>query len=1262
MTTSLSNFTNLYQLSKTLRFELIPQGKTLEYIEEKGLINEDEKRAESYKTVKKIIDEYHKDFIEEALAGLELNELADFQKLYLKANKEKKEIKELLQIQARMRKQIADRFSKHPVESISSKYSNIFKKELIQLDLPSSLHSDEDKALIREFDRFTTYFTGFHNNRKNMYSAEEKSTAISFRLINENLPKFIDNLKIFSTIKDKYNDLKFDQLFELTELLDIRSVDDFFNINTFNTTLTQNGISKYNDLLGGFTERERKIKGLNELINLYRQKKKLNKRELPNIAPLYKQILSDRTTISFLPETFENDNELLESIKKYYFNELTNWTFENDNLLNSVRNLLMKLSKYNLSKIFIRNDQSLTDISNKIFGDWSIITNALRYYYENEINPLKGKRTKKYEDSLVSYISNSKQFSINVIENSLIEYKMIHNEIGDKVTNHTICDYFADFEITDKADGKTVKFNIFNQINTAYGVVKNILNDDYPGNKNLGQDTKSVALIKEFLESIKALLWHIKPIHIGLTIDDKDESFYNDYMLLFDQLNKITPLYDMTRNYLTKKPYSTEKIKLNFENSTLLDGWDANKETDNTSVLLIKNEKYYLAIMDKNHNRIFQEIPQSNGGDYYHKVHYKLLPGVNKMLPKVFFSKSRIEEFAPSTSIIENYKKGTHKKGDNFNLKHCHSLIDFFKSSINIHPDWKHFDFKFSETSTYNDLSDFYREVSQQGYKITYQKIPITYIEKLVNDGKLYLFQIYNKDFSPHSKGRPNLHTIYWKMLFDEDNLKDVAYKLNGQAEIFYRKKSLNVKDTITHKADTNLRNKNVLNKKQYSKFDYDIIKDRRYTCDKFQFHVPITLNFKAKGFNNINTEINNYLQNNPNAHIIGIDRGERNLLYISVIDQKGNIKEQFSLNEIINEYKGNTYKTDYHQLLDDKETERKKARVNWGTIENIKELKQGYLSQVVHKICRLIVKYNAVIAMEDLNFGFKRGRIKVEKQVYQKFEKMLIDKLNYLVFKEVEQNQPTGMLKALQLTNKFESFKKLGKQCGIVYYVPAWNTSKIDPITGFVNLFYTKYESVAKAQAFFRKFNKIYYDANKDHFEFSFDYQNFTLKADGTKTEWVACADNQSRYRWNRNLNQGIGGYEQINVANQISDLFAKYNIAFGNGDNLIPLIVSQEKAEFYKILLNLFSVMVSLRHNNGKKGAEEEDKVLSPVLPFFDSSQAKDKQPCDADANGAYHIALKGLWIKNQIDSADDLNKLKLAISNKEWLNWVQERPFQL
>ena len=144
------------------------------------------------------------------------------------------------------------------------------------------------------------------------------------------------------------------------------------------------------------------------------------------------------------------------------------------------------------------------------------------------------------------------------------------------------------------------------------------------------------------------------------------------------------------------------------------------------------------------------------------------------------------------------------------------------------------------------------------GYKISFKRIPVSYIDTMVTEGKLFLFQIYNKDFSPYSKGTPNLHTLYWKMVFDERNLADVVYKLNGQAEVFYRKKSLSY-EKPTHPAHQAIKNKNPENEKKSSTYDYDLIKDRRFTMDKFQFHVPITINFKATGAGSINPLVNQY-------------------------------------------------------------------------------------------------------------------------------------------------------------------------------------------------------------------------------------------------------------------------------------------------------------------------------------------------------------------------------------------------------------------
>ena len=87
-------------------------------------------------------------------------------------------------------------------------------------------------------------------------------------------------------------------------------------------------------------------------------------------------------------------------------------------------------------------------------------------------------------------------------------------------------------------------------------------------------------------------LFHLCKIFIIKSdITEKEHNFYSELEYCLEQLNPIMSLYNQTRNYLTQKPYSLEKFKLNFENATLLDGWDRNKETSNTSILLNKVSK-----------------------------------------------------------------------------------------------------------------------------------------------------------------------------------------------------------------------------------------------------------------------------------------------------------------------------------------------------------------------------------------------------------------------------------------------------------------------------------------------------------------------------------------------------------------------------------------------------------------------------------------------------------------------------------------------
>lgn len=1236
-----NDLTGLYSLSKTLRFELKPVGKTKDNIETKGIIAQDEKRAEEYKKVKDIIDRYHKKFIEMCLANLKLKTISDgnndslkeYVTLASKANKDEKEDNDFKDVKTALRKQIVDAFKK------GGSYSDLFKKELIQVHLPDFVTDEQEKQMVENFGKFTTYFTGFNENRQNMYSDEEKSTSIAYRLIHENLPMFIDNIKSFAKIAE-HEDIDFlpdieNGFKEELKRLKAQNISEVFDLANFTNTLTQSQIDSYNAIIGArHDENGDKVQGINQYVNLYNQKNK--DARLPLLKPLYKMILSDRVALSWLPEEFATDEEMLAAINETHGNL--------KNVMTDVRELLQNIDNYDTEHIYIANDKGLTDISQQIFGQYDVYTSAIKAELRDSITPSAKERKdpELLEKRINDIFKASKSFSI--------EYLNSHVD-SDK----TIQSYYKELGAYDRNGEQRI--NLLSQIELAYVDAHDVLLGKHT---NLNQSEDSIKKIKALLDAYKALQHFIKPLLGNGDEADKDNEFDAKLRAIWDELDIVTPLYDKVRNRLTRKPYSTEKIKLNFDNAQLLNGWDMNKEPDCTSVLLRKDGQYYLAIMDKKSNHAFDIDELPCDGECYDKMDYKLLPGANKMLPKVFFSKSRIKEFAPSKEICDAYQKGTHKKGANFSIKDCRRLIDFFKDSIAKHEDWSKFPFTFSDTSTYEDISGFYREVEQQGYMLGYRKVSVSFISQLVDEGKLYLFQIWNKDFSEYSKGTPNMHTLYWKMLFDERNLANVVYKLNGQAEVFYRKRSLDLDKTTIHRANQPIANKNMQNEKRESTFCYDIVKNRRYTVDKFQFHVPITINFKATGSDNINASVLDVIRNNGIEHIIGIDRGERHLLYLSLIDMKGNIVKQMTLNDIINEYKGNTYTTNYKELLQAREGDRKEARQNWQKIENIKELKEGYLSQVVHVITKMMVEYKAIVVLEDLNGGFMRGRQKIERQVYEKFEKMLIDKLNYYVDKQRDANENGGLLHAYQLASKFDTFKKLGKQSGCLFYIPAWNTSKIDPVTGFVNMLDTRYENADKARNFFSKFKNINYNADKNWFEFVIDdYSKFTDKAKDTRTDWVLCTYG-TRIKTFRNpekLNQWDN--KEIVLTDEFKKVFMEAGIDI-NG-NLKEAICTLTEKKHLESLMQLMKLLVQMRNSETNS---EVDYLLSPVADtegnFYDSRNCGDNLPKDADANGAYNIARKGLWAVMKIKASKPGENLKLGISNREWLQFAQEKPY--
>lgn len=590
----IDNFTNRYSLQKTLRFSLIPIGETEENFNAKRLLETDKKLAQDYKKVKKYIDRYYRKHIENVLSKHKLEEIKEYSELYYKVGKSKEDIKLVQDLEKRMRKSISESLK------TTKDAGKVSDKKLINEILPEYLESDEELETVKSFNSFSTYFNGFNVNRKLLYSDEKKHNTIAYRCIHDNLPRFLDNAKNFKKIAeiipktvDKLND-------DFEGICGV-NVADVFDVEYFSFVLSQSGIDNYNNIIGGYScSDSTKVQGLNEYVNEYNQTVKEKGKKIPFIKPLYKQILTISDSISFIDEKFSNDNDLIKAVNGFYAEYIAS-------ILPEIKNIFENFNEYDDKGIFISNDVALTSLSNDIFGSWSAVQEGWNKEYSHQ-HPLKNRNSEeKYYENMKKEYGKIESFSLFDIQRlGGLAYSGNDNYILLK-------DYY-----------KNVVVEKIGLVEFAYENAKTLLNAEYKNTKKLCKNNDAIELIKTLLDNIKDLEHILKGMLGSGKEETKDDIFYGSFLPFCDTLSGIDRIYDKVRNYVTQKPYSKEKIKLNFENEMLLNGWDINKENTNRGVILKKNNKYFLAIIDKQSKIDFSDYKCKGGEEVYDKFNFKL--------------------------------------------------------------------------------------------------------------------------------------------------------------------------------------------------------------------------------------------------------------------------------------------------------------------------------------------------------------------------------------------------------------------------------------------------------------------------------------------------------------------------------------------------------------------------------------------------------------------------------------------------------------
>lgn len=495
--------------------------------------------------------------------------------------------------------------------------------------------------------------------------------------------------------------------------------------------------------------------------------------------------------------------------------------------------------------------------------------------------------------------------------------------------------------------------------------------------KEIIKDDGKIEKIKDFFDELKEYESIVR-VFENKTDKDNGIDFYIKLDTVLKKLKEFDKCYDQVRNYLTQKSYSIDKIPLTFDINEL-NACGARKKESSYRTLLFKGKgKYYLGIFGSGITTLSDKLKTTESSELEVAKFDRIKVGTlvqnlmvidGQTVRKTKNLDALKSKYLPREINEIRQKRSYLKSSENFKKEDATKFIDYcMKRLMEYRGDVYHF--KFKDPSEYEDYNDFIADASRYTYALNFEPVDRKKVTNCVDSGELLLFQIYNKDFATGATGSENLHTLYWEELFSQHNQeRGYTLELNAGASLYHRKKSIkpkghkkgeilinktygvvnedgnhvwkSISDDVYVKAQEIARSKKSIGEVKKAlankipdgdKFvvkecKHDIIKDKRYTQDHFQFHVPITLNRCPK-----NKVINQYVletikKRKDDITFLGIDRGERHLLYLTLIDSKGNIKFQKSMNLVPCKRGSNIVEMDYHSILANKEKARDEAR-----------------------------------------------------------------------------------------------------------------------------------------------------------------------------------------------------------------------------------------------------------------------------------------------------------------------------------------------
>ena len=286
------DFTNLYKVTKTIKFELKPVGNTLAMIKNQYLYDRDlntlmvdQAHHDSYQILKPYFDKIHERFIGLCLESKSAKELSlsDYFTSYIKdkggVEQQANFLRTYLSVEvfkkAHFTENDAETLNLNSVNNPEELIANV--KNSIQTIASDSSEQKNLKNALDNVSKFKAYIVEYVLRREEYYKNNGKATSIISRIVDVNLPKFCENVKTFQDNHEPQNKIGYLDIYDWlkTQGIETKSTDrktgkaveippitnKVFTINHFTECMSQPQIDAYNQIIGYD----------NMLINLYNQ-------------------------------------------------------------------------------------------------------------------------------------------------------------------------------------------------------------------------------------------------------------------------------------------------------------------------------------------------------------------------------------------------------------------------------------------------------------------------------------------------------------------------------------------------------------------------------------------------------------------------------------------------------------------------------------------------------------------------------------------------------------------------------------------------------------------------------------------------------------------------------------------------------------------------------------------------------------------------------------------------------------------------------